>query len=288
MTEMSASQDHGRKQLAAVALGAGYLLGIGALIRLSRMFVDNPTTGVMVSAMVVALVAGHAGLTAGEGDASARKRALIGSGLVFAVVAVAVLVSQPLGASLGFGAPSMSALFGIAEAFAIAYVAETWLHGLPLRFARKAGVPEPVAIGYVVAAGVGAEIFVGPLEPAGVTLAMMSGTLFALMWSVTRDAWAPVAAHGIWVWSTDALLAGDVFDLGNQAGRLTHALEARGPIAWVAAAGFGVACWVVATGLVTLSRAPETEAPQRDEPEDEPDEVDEVDDDELDDDDSDG
>ena len=75
-----------------------------------------------------------------------------------------------------------------------------------------------------------------------------------------QTTWAPVTAHVAWVWACDGLLRGDVFDLGPQAGRLTHALEARGAVAWVAAAGFGVLAWAVASGLVPLSRAPDPPA----------------------------
>jgi len=252
-------------RLRTIIIGALYLVGIGAAMQLVRSFFSNPTTGVMIGAMIVALVTGHAGLSAEEGGSAPRKRALVAAGLVAIPIATAVGVALLMGATLPIADPGMSAVFGIAEAIAVGYVAEAWLHGLPLLYARRAGVPDAIAVVYAVAAGVAAMDFAAPVEPAGVVLAISYGAFFTLLWLETGDAWAPVTAHVVWVYVCDGLLRGDVFDLGPQAGRLTHALEARGAVAWVAAAGFAVMAWVVASGVVRLSHAP---APADEEPDD--------------------
>ncbi|HHH26961.1 MAG TPA: hypothetical protein ENK57_01240, partial [Polyangiaceae bacterium] len=236
-----------KARLRTIALGAGYLVAIGAALQLARSFFSNPTTGVMIGAMIVAFITGHAGLSAEEGGPAARRRALVALALVSLPIIASIAVAVLLGASLPIGSPGMSAVFGIAEAIAVGYVAEAWLHGLPLLYADRAGVPVPIAVAYAVTAGVGVMIFAGPIQPAGIVLAIAYGTFFSLLWLRTGDAWAPVTAHVAWVWACDGLLRGDVFDLGPQAGRLTHALEARGAVAWVAAAGFGVLAWAVAS-----------------------------------------
>lgn len=269
MASEAASPDAPMKaRLRTIALGAAYLVGLGGALQLARSFFSNPTTGVMVGAMVVALVTGHAGLVAEEGGPAPRKRALIALALVAVVVVASIAVALLLGASLPIASPGMSAVFGVAEAIAVGYVAEAWLHGLPLLYAERAGVPAPIAVSYAVAAGVATMIFTGPIQPAGVVLAVASGLFFSLLWLRTGDAWAPVTAHVAWVWACDGLLRGDVFDLGPQAGRLTHALEARGAVAWVAAAAFVVVAWVVASGLVPLSRARRPGGPEEEEADD--------------------
>lgn len=259
-SEPASADAPNQARLRIIATGAGYLVAIGVALQLGRSFFSNPTTGVMIGAMIVALVTGHAGLVAEEGGPASRKRAFIALALVALPIVASIAVALLLGATLPIGSPGMSAVFGVAEAIAVGYVAEAWLHGLPLLFARRAGVPAPIAVAYAVAAGVGVMIFTGPIRPAGVVLAIAYGTFFSLLWYRTRDAWAPVTAHVAWVWACDGLLRGDVFDLGPQAGHLTHALEARGAVAWVAAAGFAVLAWAVASNLVPLSRAAEPTA----------------------------
>lgn len=259
-----------RQRLREVALGAAYLIGLAVARQIVRAFIDNPMTSVMITALVVSFVTGYAGLRAEEGGAPARRRALVAAALTTLPVVAAIAVALLLGAQLPIAPPGMSAIFGVAEAIAIGYVAETWLHGLPMRYAERAGVPTALAVGYAVAAGVGAQIFAGPIAPAGVALAVASGTFFTLLWLRTGDAWAPVTGHIVWVWSCDGLLRGDLFDLGPEAGRLTHALEATGAVAWVATALFSVLAWAVATELVPFSRAGETD--EDDAEDDEPDE----------------
>ncbi len=259
-SELASEDAPPRARLRTIATGAAYLVVIGVALQIARAFFSNPTTGVMIGAMIVALVTGHAGLVAEEGGPAPRRRALVALALVAVPIVAAIAIALLLGATLPIGSPGMSAVFGVAEAIAVGYVAEAWLHGLPLLYARRAGLPAPIAVGYAVAAGVGVMIFSGPIQPAGVVLAIAYGAFFSLLWLRTHDAWAPVTAHVAWVWACDGLLRGDVFDLGPQAGRLTHALEARGAVAWVAAAGFGVLAWAVASGLVPLSRAPDPPA----------------------------
>jgi hypothetical protein len=277
MTSASAATPDGRRRLRTIAVGAGYLLAIGAALQVGRALVDNPTTHVMIGAMVVALVSGHAGLRAEEGGSAARRRAVKAAGLTLLPVIAAVAVAVLLGARLPIAPPGMSAIFGVAEAIAVGYVAEAWLHGLPMMVARRARVPRLLAVVYAVAAGVGAQIFTGPVEPAGVSLAIASGAFFTLLWLRTGDAWAPVTGHVVWVWSCDGLLRGDLLDLGPGAGRLTHALEAKGAVAWVATAVFAVLAWAVATELVPFTRAAtENEDDDEDDVVDEDDDEDDV------------
>ena len=229
-----------RRRVVIVATGCVYLLVAGAAVHGVRMFVQNPMSASMLAALAVVFVAGRAGVISEPGGPAARRRGLRAAAPVAALVVLSALASVVLGASMAVTTPTLSLLFGSAEAVALAFVLEVWLHGLPLEFARRAAVPPILAIGYAVAAGFVAVALDGQVRLAGALLTIASGTFFAGLWFRTRDAWAPVAAHFVWIWLADVVFAGEVIGLGSGAGLLSHAPNAYGPGAWVATAGFSL------------------------------------------------
>ena len=79
-----------------------------------------------------------------------------------------------------------------------------------------------------------------------------SGAFFTALWVRGGDAWAPLAAHFVWVWMADSLLAGDLLDLSSGAGRIVHGPGSTGLIAWVAAAGFSALTLLVLMNKLVL------------------------------------
>lgn len=208
----STEQQDQRALVRHVAIGGGWLLGIALLVRALDGFTSNPTTAAALGAIAVSFAATRLGVKTAP-FSSGRKRLV--AGLLFGVVpVVAVLASGFVGgtATVTAATPTVALLYGLFEAVAIAYRNEFWLHGIPLLFARRAGVPWPIAVGFAASAGVAFA--------AGTATSLMSllvecglGLLCAGLWWWTKDAWAPAAAHFTWRWCTQSALAGDLIDV---------------------------------------------------------------------------
>ena len=222
-------------------------MGLGVTFRAIGALVGNPMTSTVLGAVVVSFVVARAGV---ENEATTRSsvvRALRAGACSLGVVAVAVMAALVAGGRLQLVFPGTTLVFSLAEAAAVAYRDELWLHGIPLACAWRAGVRGPVAVGY----GALASAAVVALEPGatlpGVLLTLASGAFFTVLWQRTRDGWAPIGAHFAWAWGSEALIGGELLDLASPIGRLARGLGASGMLAWIGIAGF-----LALTCLVTL------------------------------------
>jgi hypothetical protein len=183
------------------------------------------------------------------------------SGVVVSAVVAAAIAA---GGELAWVAPGATLLFSFAESAAIGYRDELWLHGLPLLFAARAGLPRGAAIAFAAAASVAAIALEPGASVASLALTASSAVWFALLWQRTGDAWAPVAAHLAWAWVSEALLAGELLDLASAQGRIARGLGASGAPAWIATAAFAALAIATALGRLPLgARAPEAKATKR-------------------------
>jgi hypothetical protein len=244
-----------KDRLTVLARGAAYLVVTGAIVSGVRFWVGNPMTGVLIAAMVVSVAAGRAGIVSEAGGRAARRRALLGGGATMVLVLALVSAAMMIGATLLLLSPTTTALFGVAESFAAAYVAELWLHGMSLHFAQRADVPLRWAFPYAVFAGMAPTLLAGGLEPTSLALAAASGAFFTALWLRGGDAWAPLGAHFAWAWSVESLLAGDLFDLSSGAGRLMLGPGSTAPLAWLATLGFAALTLAVLLNKLTLEPA---------------------------------
>jgi len=240
-----------KRRLMTLAIGAAYLLVTGAALEAVGLFVANPMTSVFIGALLVGFISSRAGLASEELTAAARKRALYPAAATLGLVVLVVAVAIAWGSNLVRVGPSATALFGAAEGFALGYVGEVWLHGMPLLFADRAQVSLRYAYPYAVVAGMTPYLLDGGFDSTTLVLSAASGAFFTALWVRGGDGWGPIAAHFVWAWCADSLLAGDLFDLGTTAGRLMHGPGSEGLIAWLAAAGFALL-----TLLVLLRKLP--------------------------------
>jgi hypothetical protein len=250
-----------KRRLTLMAIGALYLVVTGAALEVVGMLVGNPMSATLLGALVVAVIISRARLDAEEHTAGARKRALVAGGATAAVIALVVVVALASGAKLLFVPPAATALFGVAEAFALAYVGELWLHGLPLLFAKRARVSLRYAYPYAVLAGLAPTLLVGGMTPATLVVAAASGAFFTALWVRSGDSWAPIAAHFVFAWGVDSLLAGDLLHLSSAAGRFMHGPGSQGLIAWLGAAGFTALTLLVLLNKLTFVPATIPDAP---------------------------
>jgi hypothetical protein len=241
-----------RHRLLLLAQGALYVVSVAALMRGLRALVDNPLTHTVLGAAAVSLVATHAGVRSEIFGQRALRRALIASAVVVAVSVVAVAAAVASGGSLVCVSPTGSALFGVVEAIASGYGREMWLAGIPLLIARRAGVPTPWALGFVIAANVGAVVLEPGARLPGLVLTGASSAFFASAWLRGGDPYAPVVGHVVWVWLADAALAGELLVLSGAG--VSAAPSASGAPTWAAAVAFAVAAAAVFTNVVPLAR----------------------------------
>jgi hypothetical protein len=226
--------------LREIAAGTACLISVTAGLQLVAGYAPNPITRAFVGAFALSLVSGAVGFDAEAPGPSVRARVLRAALLGLAVSLVSLAAALALGGRLRSGEIGLGALLGVAEGLAVAYRDEVWLRGLPLFFARRAGLSPRVTLPYLVATGV----CVVALEPAaklpGLALTAANGLAFAALWLRTGDPWAPVAAHGAWRVASDVVLAGDVLEL--EPSKLPTTVGASGILAWIGvAAAVGVA-----------------------------------------------
>lgn len=244
-----------KRRLKVLGIGAVYLLVVAAAMQLIGMLFGNPMSATLIGAMAVAVVASRAGLAGEALTKRATRRAVIAGAATALLLAAVTVAAVAAGAEITAAPPTTTALFGLAEGFALAYVGEVWLHGLPLLFAERARVPLRYAYPYAVMVGLAPMLLDADGAPATLILASASGAAFTALWVRTGDLWAPVAAHFVFAWAVDSLLAGDWLHLSAAAGRLAHGPGSQGLIAWLLAAGFAALTLVVLLNKLPLSRA---------------------------------
>ncbi len=263
-TEAEAERAKGREQLRLLITGGLYVVSTAALLRAIPLFLDNPMAATVLGAAAVSLIAARADVRTERFGPRARRRALLGVAIAALAVTVGVAVALASGASLAVVGLGAASLFGVAEAVAIGYAREMWLRGIPLTFARRAGVPERWALAFVVLAGPAAVALESSARPLGIVLTAAASAAFGALWLRGGDGYGPIAAHIAWVWLTDAALSGELFDLGREGGRLTAQPGAQGAVALGAAAAFGVAALLVLGNKLPVEAASDfpTDAPE--------------------------
>jgi hypothetical protein len=177
---------------------------------------------------------------------------LWGGAIAVAAVVAGTAAALATGATLEVAGVSTAAWYGAAESFAIGYGYEVWLRGIPLRFARRAGVSDRWAFVFVTCAGVAVVALEPKTTIAGLLLAAASSAAFAAMWLRGGDGYGPIAAHVSWVWLADALLEGDALRLVERGGELTARASAFGAPAVAAASVFILGAIAVSTGKIHL------------------------------------
>lgn len=257
------SIDPGRLALREVTAGAACLVSVTAGLQLVAGYLPNPITRAFAGAFALSLVTSAVGLEAEPWGLSARARVARALFLGLAVALVTLAAALALGARLGAGELGLGTFLGVAECLAAAYRDEVWLRGLPLHFAKRAGISSRIVVPYLVATGVAAVLLDPAAKPAGLALTGASGLAFALLWLRSGDPWAPVAAHAAWRLASDVVFAGDAFEL--EPAKLPTGVGASGILAWVTVAAMvGVA---LSSGRVSW-RSKSSVAPPKDEAED--------------------
>lgn len=249
-----------------LVVGAAWVLGLGVAMRLVGYLASNPMTVTVLAAVLVSFAAGPAGVPFAKSGPRARRRMLEGVGLGGAVV-LAVVGQQLLrGGAIAPVEVGGSALFGAVEALAVAFRDETWLRGIPLVHARRAGIDRRWAAAFVALASVAAVAQTPGVTPLGLVAVGAGGAASAALWLTGRDGWCALAFRFAWVWALDGLLAGDVLVVTGP-GRLTSGAGLDGAAAVVATVAF-VAVAVVAV-RAPLPRLAATDDELRDAPDEE-------------------
>ncbi|MBM4375879.1 MAG: CPBP family intramembrane metalloprotease [Deltaproteobacteria bacterium] len=234
------SIDPRTRTLRELAAGTACLVSVTAGLQLVAGYAPNPITRAFVGAFALSLVASTVGLDAEAPGPSVRRRILRATLLGLAAALVSLAAALALGGHVRSGEVGLGTLLGVAESLAVAYRDEVWLRGLPLYFARRAGLSSRVTLPYLVATGVCAVALDPVAKVSGLALTAANGLAFAALWLRTGDPWAPVAAHGAWRIASDVVFAGDVVEL--EPSKIPTSVGASGILAWVGvAAALGVA-----------------------------------------------
>ena len=238
------STDPRASLLREVGAGTACLLAVTAALQLAAGYLPNPVSRAVAGAIGLSLVAGAVGIETDGTMAGARLGLARGIRLSLAAVFVVLAASLALGGRIEAGEVGLGTLIGLTESAAIAYRDELWLRGLPLFFARRAGVSDRVSLLYVVATGVCAVLVDPGAKPTGLLLVAASSFAYASLWLSTRDLWAAVGAHAVWRVAGDVVFAGDLLQLEPQ--KLPTTPGASGILAWVSALamiGVALAVW---------------------------------------------
>lgn len=276
-----------RSRLVEIAIGAVWLVGLGAALQLAELALGRSPLGAALAGAVIAdVVAGFAGVRwdeaksapapgsgaperasaaakADPGYSARTARAVgIGMGISLGVMAVTIVLSAAVGwARVEGGHPGSSLIFALLRGTALGARDELWLRGIVLLAARRARVPE-LAGALVAALAGGAAIAFAPDATAGaVVLAIGSGWLFAALWLRFRGAWAAVGAHAFWLFLVGPGLRGGILETTWITGALHPPPRSSGAVAFVAAA------LLAAAGVAVLrwKRSPSASARKKDE-----------------------
>ncbi len=252
----------GSHQLRILLTGALYLVSTAAVMRAIHLLIDNPMAATVLGAAAVSLIAARADVKTERFVARARKRVAWGVAIASAATGVGLLVVVATGGSIGVSGVSAAAFFGVAEAVAIGYGHEMWLRGIPLAFAKRAGIADRHAFAFAAMAGVAAIVLEPNARPIGLVLTAASGAAFTALWMRGGDGHGPIAAHVVWVWLTDAVFSGELLIVTQKGGNLTTAHDASGAAAVATALAFAVV-----TVAVLRNRIPVAKLQARDFPE---------------------
>ena len=203
----------GRNQLRLLVTGALYLVSTAALLRALKAFIDNPMTHAVIGAAAVSLIAARVEVPGERFGPRAQKRMAWGAAIALTATAVGISVVLATGGSLAVSGVSAAAFFGVAEAVGVGYAAEMLLRGIPLTYAKRAGIPDGYAFTFAAMAGVAAIVLEPNAKPMGLVLTAASGAAFTALWIRGGDGHAPITAHILWVWLTDAALSGELLQL---------------------------------------------------------------------------
>jgi hypothetical protein len=265
---MSALDTRPRRPIAVVATGAGWLVGLSALLTL----VDGVLGTVQIAravlgGLLISLAMGRAGVLWDDDDPDAdsyKKPALLALGGAARGASVAlftIAISVGLGwASIGKGNPAPALLVGLLVAVGNAVRDELLLRALPLHFARRAGlvrgggkgpfsVATPTELGVV---GFCALLSAAPLVLAArstassLVLAASIGAMHAAMQLRTRSVWGPVASSFALRLLLGPTLQAGLLRIDWARGELTVGTTDGGDAVWIFAA---LALAVAAVGV---------------------------------------
>lgn len=240
-----------KKDLAEIGVGAAWLVGIAAAVRVVDLLVGrSPLVDAVLGAVVVDLAVTRAGVRWDRGELAVRPRlAALARGAAVALATFAAVLAACAATGLAhvaLGHPSAAIALALARAAGLAVRDELLYRGLVLTIASRARVPDRFAIPFAAVAGAAPIVLVPGATAAAVALALTSGLAFAVLWRRGRGAWAPIGAHAAWVLFAGALVRGYLLDVQWSRGLLTEGALAKGAPALVAALGWAATAWVLA------------------------------------------
>lgn len=254
MSTVPASDQDGRQQLRTLVTGALYVVSTAAVVQAIEAFVDNPMSAAVIIAAAVSLIAARADVQNERFVARARKRMAWGLLIAVAATAAAVLTVLGRGGTFELSGISAAGFYGVAEAVGIGYAREVWLRGIPLAFAKRAGVPDRHAFTFAALAGVAIVLLEPNTHIEGVVLTAASSAAFTALWIRSGDGYAATTAHIAWVWLMDAAVSGEVFLLGLEGSKLTAQAGAHGPPALMTAIVFAVITVLILLDKIPMAR----------------------------------
>lgn len=269
---MNAAESTPKQRIAAIAIGAAWLVGISALATLVDGLLGNvPIARAVLGGLLVSIAVGRAGVLWDDDDPDAdsyKQPALLalggaarGASIALVTIALAVTLGW---AAVGPGNPAPALLVGLLVALGGAVRDELLLRALPLHFARRAGlVGAPVrgaaarrgSIGSpteLVVVAFSALLSVAPLilaprtTGAALALAAAIGFLHAAYQLRVRSVWAPVASNFILRLALGPTLQTGLLRIEWRVGELSLGSLAEGQAVWVFSA---LAVAVAAFGL---------------------------------------
>lgn len=249
-----------RERLAALGVGAAWLLGVAGCLELVSFFLGSSSLAeAVVGALLVDVAAGRAGIqwTLDEPSRPVLVRRCVKAGVAAAAVALcAVVVALAAGwAHAGAGRLDALLLLSTLGLVAGAMRDELLLRGFVAHAVAKAGLPSSVAVGFSALLSIA---WVLPKEPtvAGALLAGAAGALFATIYARFDGAWPAIVANASFSLVLGPLTRGGLTDLAWQRGELAVGASADGAPALVAAA-------LAVLALVLLPRLASREGPPK-------------------------
>lgn len=265
MSETRAPTSPPRSALGELGRGAAWLLGIrGSLVVLDGLVPGSPLASSVLGALLTDIGVGRAGASWDRDPEVSRRvaieRFLRGLSLGTTLAASALLASHTFGwASVRLGRPDPMLLLALLAALGTAMREELLYRVLPLHIAERARVPTWVALGFAASLSVAASALHPQSTLAGLGLELGKGLLFASLAHHFRGAWAPIAAHTIWVFLVGSASRGGLLEVVYTQGELEGGALSAGAPAWLAA---GLAAALALFAVPRLAAAAAIEPPQ--------------------------
>lgn len=223
-----------KQALVEIGIGAAYLVaGAGAVHVVELVMTLQPVGKALLGAVAMDLLARRAGV---DLDVRRVPRSIgIGFGLALIVVTIVIGASAALGwAQIAAGAPSITLLFGVLRAVALGWRDELLLRAIPLHAAKRARVPDSIALVFAALTGAFSLAASDLASPPAFALAIALGWGFALICK-RFGPFTAIAAHGALAFLLGPGTRGALVDV-TWTGTLSFALGSRaaGPIAWLA------------------------------------------------------